>query len=175
MKLPIIYYGNSILRKKCEVVKEITDDIRQLAKDMIETMDQSNGIGLAAPQVGRTIRLFVLRNYIDAEDGSVTVSDPIVYINPRLYDPAEELLDDVEGCLSIPGIKHAVLRPACITVEATDLNGNIFTETVEGYNARVRMHENDHINGVLFIDRLDPSLKKKLEPALKAIKKKYSS
>lgn len=174
MKLPIIYYGNSVLRVKCEPIKKITDDIRKLAMDMIETMDASNGIGLAAPQVGRPIRMFVLRNYIDAEDGSVSVSDPIVYINPRLIDPSQELIEDVEGCLSIPGMRHPVMRPYSITVEATDLNGNTFRETIEGYNARVRMHENDHINGVLFVDRLEPSLKRKIEPELKAIKKKYN-
>ena len=174
MKLPIIYYGNPVLRVKCEPIKKITDDIRKLAMDMIETMDASNGIGLAAPQVGRPIRMFVLRNYIDAEDGSVSVSDPIVYINPRLIDPSQELIEDVEGCLSIPGMRQPVMRPYSITVEATDLNGNTFRETIEGYNARVRMHENDHINGVLFVDRLEPSLKRKIEPELKAIKKKYN-
>lgn len=175
MKLPIVYYGNPILRKKCEPVKEITDDIIKLVQDMIETMDAENGIGLAAPQVGRPIRIFVLRNYIDAEDGTSTVSDPIVYINPRLSLPSENMIEDIEGCLSIPNLRCPVLRPDKITVEAMDIHGHHFIETVEGYNARVRMHENDHINGVLFVDRLDPSVKKKIEPELKAIKKMYNS
>jgi peptide deformylase len=173
MKLPILYYGHPTLRLKCAPVEEITDDIKQLVADMIETMDACDGVGIAAPQVGRAIRLFVLRNYIEADDGSFTMSDPIVYINPKLSNPSDEVDEDIEGCLSLPGLRLSVNRPLKIFVEATDLNGNVFQEEIEGYNARVRMHENDHINGVLFIDRVDQATKKKIEPILKDIKKKF--
>ncbi|NDD57936.1 MAG: peptide deformylase [Chlamydiae bacterium] len=174
MKLPIIYYGHPVLRKKCEPIREITEDIKQLVADMIETMDASDGIGIAAPQVGRAIRLFVLRNYVETADGEYTLSPPKAYINPKLLNPSLELVEDVEGCLSMPGIRAKVKRPSSITVQATDLDGNEFCEHLEGYNARVRMHENDHINGVLFIDRLDSISRKKIEASLKEIKKKYS-
>jgi len=175
MLLKIYYYGHPVLRKLCESISEITDEIRKLASDMIETMDKNDGIGLAAPQVGHPIRMFVLRNYIPTEDGQWTVSEPKVYINPKLSSPSDDMLSDTEGCLSLPGLRLEIDRPNKITVEAMDLEGNIFIEELEGYNARVRMHENDHINGVLFIDRIDVPTRKKIEPDLKQIKKKYSS
>lgn len=171
MLLKIYLYGHPILRKRCAPISKITDEIRKLASDMIETMDKNNGIGLAAPQVGYPIRLFVLRNYIFTDDGGWTLSEPKVYINPKLSSPGEETVTDIEGCLSIPGLRLPVERPNKITVEAWDLEGNPFIEELEGYNARVRMHENDHINGVLFIDRIDTKTRKKIEPLLREIKK----
>ncbi|MBS0604065.1 MAG: peptide deformylase [Verrucomicrobia bacterium] len=174
MLLKIYYYGHPVLRKRCEPISEITDEIRKLASDMIETMDKNDGIGLAAPQVGRSIRMFVLRNYIFTEEGHWTVSEPKVYINPKLSSPGTEMLSDTEGCLSLPGLRLHVLRPDKITVEAMDLDGKIFVEELEGYNARVRMHENDHINGVLFVDRIDVNARKKIDPLLKEMKKKYN-
>jgi peptide deformylase len=173
MPLKIYYYGHPILRKRCAPVKEITDEIRKLAQDMIDTMDENNGIGLAAPQVGHSIRMFVLRNYIFHEEGHWTLSEPQVYINPKLINPSEQFVSDTEGCLSLPGLRLQVDRPDKITVEAMDLDGNRFTEELEGYNARVRMHENDHINGVLFIDRVDINTRKKIDPILKEIKKRH--
>ena len=175
MLLKVYYYGHPILRKRCEPITELTDEIRKLASDMIETMDKNNGIGLAAPQVGYPIRMFVLRNYIFTDDGQWTFSKPIVFINPKLSKPGDELVTDTEGCLSLPGIRLNVTRPDKITVEAIDLEGQTFVEELEGYNARVRMHENDHINGVLFIDRIDVNTRKKIDPVLREIKKKYSS
>ena len=174
MLLKIYYYGHPILRKRCEPVKEITDEIRKLAQDMIETMDKNDGIGLAAPQVGHSIRMFVLRNYIPSEDGHWTLSEPKVYINPKLSNPSECFISDTEGCISLPGLRLHVSRPDKITIEAMDLEGKTFIEELEGYNARVRMHENDHINGVLFIDRIDVNTRNKIDPTLKEIKKKYS-
>jgi peptide deformylase len=173
MMLKIYHYGHPILRKRAEPITEITDEIRKLASDMIETMDKGDGIGLAAPQVGHSIRMFVLRNYIYTEDGRCTLSEPKVYINPKLSAPGDCILTDSEGCLSFPGLRLDVDRPERITVEAMDLEGNIFVEESEGYNARVRMHENDHINGVLFIDRIDAKMRKMIDPLLREIKKKH--
>lgn len=175
MLLKIYYYGHPILRKRCEPVAEITDEIRQLAKDMIETMDKYDGVGLAAPQVGRPIRMFVLRNYVFTEEGHWRLSEPRVYINPKLTNPGEHFLTDTEGCLSLPGLVLHISRPDKITIEATDLDGNVFVEHLEGYNARVRMHENDHINGVLFMDRIDANYRNRIDPQLREIKKKYSN
>ncbi|MBY0528731.1 MAG: peptide deformylase [Rhabdochlamydiaceae bacterium] len=171
MLLDIVLYGNPILRKRCAPVTEITEEIRALVRNMIETMDKSNGCGLAAPQVGHALRVFVLRDYIEHEDGNWTLADPKVYINPKITDPTEEMLRDMEGCLSLPKIRLEVERPSQITVEALDLNGNLFKEVVTGYNARIRMHENDHLNGVLFIDRVDAHSRNQIEPQLRAFKK----
>lgn len=174
MILPLIYYGNPILRKRAEPVEEITDEIRQLAQDMIETMNHYNGVGIAAPQVGRSLRLFIACSYIETSDGQWKLSAPTVYINPVLSMHSEETIEDVEGCLSIPKIRENVVRPLKVTIEATDPNGKLFKEELEGYNARIRMHENDHINGVLFIDRIAPDAKQRIEPLLRQIKKEYN-
>lgn len=173
MVLPIIYYGNKLLRKKCEPIEEITDAIKSLVEDMIETMDAQKGIGLAAPQIGHPIRLFVLRNYIEDEDSDQELSDPQVYINPKILKVSKETNFEMEGCLSIPGVREEVERPLNILIEATDIDGRRFTEEIFGYNARVRLHENDHLNGVLFVDRIAVAKKKKIEPILLQIEKKH--
>jgi peptide deformylase len=173
VKLPILLYGNPILRKKGETITEITDEIRQLAHDMIETMDEGGrGIGLAAQQVGKALRLFVLRRYIDGPDGKWTVSDPIVYINPKILSVSEEKWVTEEGCLSIPKLNLPVERPFRIKIESTRLDGSHVVEEIEGMNARVVLHENDHINGVLYIDRVEEKYLRSVEAELKAIKKK---
>ncbi len=171
MKLSICLYGNPILRKKGERINEITDEIRTLVQDMVETMDVGNGIGLAAQQVGRAIRLFVLRRYIDAPDGKWTVSDPVVYINPKIIAVSKETWVTDEGCLSIPKIHLPVERPIKIQVESTRLDGSRVTEEIEGMNARVILHENDHINGVLFIDRVEDQYLLDVQDKLRALKK----
>ena len=172
MRLKIYHYDHPILRTRCQPVELITEEIRQLVKDMIETMYVADGVGLAAPQVGYALRLFVLREYRENEEGHSFLSEPLVYINPVLSEPSDLLLTDTEGCLSIPGLRLPVTRPERITVSAMDLEGNLFTETVEGYNARIRMHENDHLNGVLFIDRVSKKARHEVEPFLKKIKNK---
>lgn len=173
MRLPLAYYGDPILRRKCEPVLEITDEIRKLVADMIETMDANDGAGIAAPQVFHSLRIFVLRKYVELSPHKVTMSDPKVYINPKLSKPGEETDIHDEGCISFPKLRVPVERPYSIVIEATDLQGNLFREEEEGYNARVLMHENDHLNGVLHIDRTDPHSRKLIEKELQAIKKKY--
>ncbi len=175
MELPLTYYGNPILRKKCAPIKEITPEIRQLVADMFDTMVINQGIGIAAPQVGKAIRLFLACSYVETPDGQWAITPPKVYINPKLTDHSKEMIEDNEGCISIPGLRGSVNRPLKVTVEAIDLDGKPFKEELEGYNARIRMHDNDHINGVLFIDRLDDKVREKMEPQLRAIKKKFNS
>lgn len=175
MKLQITYYGNPILRKKGEPVQEITDEIRQLVRDMIETCDAHNGIGLAAQQVGRPLRLFILRRYIHHPDGKWGVSEPKVYINTKILEHSKETEVDTEGCLSFPRLRFSVERPSKIKVESTNLEGERIVEEIDGYNARVIMHENDHTNGVLYIDRVDDKTRRMLEPELREIKKKYKA
>lgn len=179
MKLPIIYYGNPILRKKCARVDAITDEIRQLVADMIETMRAAdNGIGLAAPQVGRSLAIFVTEVPVPVKaEGEQEVrwlpGKVRVFINPKLINHSEEQWDRGEGCLSIPKVYGEVIRPVKVTVSATDLDGNEFQEEFSWLEARAIMHENDHINGILFIDRMHGKKRKELEPALNAVKKKY--
>lgn len=175
MKLPLVYYGNPFLRKKALPVEKITEELRTLAQDMLETMDVGNGIGLAATQVGRDYRMFILRNYMEQEDGTIQLTEPQAYINPKITILDDRVQEDSEGCLSIPGLHADVVRPYFIRVEALDLEGRTFTEEIEGYKARVVLHENDHLNGVLFIDRIPAEERKKIEIELKAIKKKMGS
>lgn len=174
MLLPIVIFGDPILRKKALPLEEINEELFKLAQDMLETMDANRGIGLAAPQIGRSIRMFILRNYQEQEDGSIALTEPQVFINPKITILDDRLQEDSEGCLSIPHLSGNVVRPYYIRVEAVDLSGSPFTEEIEGYKARVVLHENDHLNGVLYIDRISTDERKKLEPELRAIKKKYA-
>lgn len=136
-------------------------------------LDEIDAIGLAAVQVGVPIRLFVCRSYVMIPNEPWTMTPAKVYINPKLSNHSEELVEDQEGCISIPKLRGNVIRPLKLTIEALDLDGKLFTEDLEGYNARSRMHENDHLNGVLYIDRMHENDRKKLDADLRAIKKAY--
>lgn len=175
MKLPLAYYGDPVLRQKGARIEAIDDEIRQLVADMIDTMNAENGVGLAAPQVHRSVALFITCMPTENPDGTWSKGITRVFINPKIISYSEEMWGLEQGCLSIPGVSAEVLRPLRVMVEATDLDGNIFTHEFEAHEAQAVMHENDHINGVLFIDRLTLRKRKGLEPILRAIKKKYSS
>ncbi len=164
--LPLAYYGDSILRRKGDLVKEINEDIKTLVAEMVETMDACDGLGLAAPQVHHSIQLFIIRTPVENEKGQLELGDLLVFINPILSDPSEERWKASEACLSIPTIYGDVERPKAVTVEYTTLQGERKTERFSGWPARVIMHENDHIQGVLFIDHLDQEEQKKWEPFL---------
>jgi len=173
MILQMRYFGDPILRKTALSVGEITDEIRAICHNMIETMLHYDGIGLAAPQVGYLLRIFVSNVAYEDEKGEIHLGEPKVYINPHLTHPSEALVERSEGCLSIPKLYAAVARPLSIELEATDLNGVLFQEQCYGYTARNRMHENDHLNGVLFIDRIKGKRRTALEPSLLRIKQQY--
>ncbi len=177
MLLTIRYYGDPMLRKKAQRVTEITEELCELVASMIETMEHYNGIGLAAPQVGKDLSLFILRDYIIDEEGRFLGIAPEVkvFINPELCFVSKQTEVDEEGCLSVPKIKADVERPYSMIIEATNLSGERFREELSGYNARVRLHENDHVNGTLFVDRLSSKEKKRIEPLLRALKKRYTS
>ncbi len=170
--LPIVYYGNPILRRKADPIVEITPDIEALVQKMKETMDQYDGLGLAAPQIDRSIRLFIIRQPIERDKDEVRSPDIKVFINPKLSSPSEETWDVPEGCLSIPTIRGTVKRPKEITVVYTSLDGNTHEERFKDWDAKAIMHENDHINGVLFIDRLESQERTKLEPYLKKLEQR---
>ncbi len=175
MILPLVYYGDSRLRKKCEPITEISQEVLDLAQNLRDTVDEYHGAGLAAPQVGVLLQMFVVLYAGEDEQGDPILGEPTFFLNPKLSNPSSEEILEEEGCLSIPGAYGKVLRPHSITVEAMDLKGNIFTEEVSGWRARAIMHENDHINGVLYPDRMTKRRRKLLEPALKQIKKQYNS
>ena len=175
MKLKLAYYGNSILRKRAEEIPAVTEEIKQIVQEMDRVMHENNGAGLAAPQVGLSLRLFILRVDIPGKNEDEYTPGPLeVYINPKISLPSESLHYFNEGCLSIPGIRADVLRPDSVTIEAIDLEGKPFKMECDGLRARIIMHENDHINGMLFIDRLSKQHRDSLEPRLRAVKKKYS-
>lgn len=174
MKLPLYYYGSPVLRKKCQEVDKITDEIRMLVSNMIETMDANNGVGLAASQVGELLRIFVIRPEIKLPDGKFDLGAPEVYINPVLSNPSDEIDIMNEGCLSLPGLHADIERPFSIHIEALDVEGNVISLDATGFKARELMHENDHLNGKLFIDRLYHEDKRAVEPLLRKLKKKYN-
>ena len=152
--LKIYKLGEEVLRQKCEAVKaeEINDDFRALIKEMFLTMDEANGVGLAAPQVGIAKRFFVAKSDDDVER---------VFINPVITKTSSELSEYEEGCLSIPGVYETIVRPKAVTISALDINGKPFTLDAEGLLARIVQHESDHLDGVLYIDRGDEAFKEK--------------
>lgn len=174
MILELAYYGEAVLRKKAAPVEEINDDIKKLVDDMIETMHAKNGIGLAAPQVSRSLTIFITQIPVLGPEKTMLPGTIRVFINPKILSVSENTCIFEEGCLSIPKIYEDVERPIEVTVEAQDIDGSIFTETFNGYQARAILHENDHINGVLFIDRIRGKKRQDLEPFLRDIKKKYN-
>jgi peptide deformylase len=150
----VLHLGNETLRQKAVPVEEITDEIRALVSEMFDTMEKEEGVGLAAPQVDRSIRLFVVK----ADDGVKRV-----FINPQIIATSQETCGYEEGCLSIPKFYEEVIRPERVTVQAKNENGRRFTLEAEGFLARVIQHEYDHLDGILFIDRIAPDKKEKIE------------
>ena len=174
MILPLVYYGDPFLRKKSIPVTEVTDDVRQLVRDLIETVHSQRGVGLSCPQVRREEAIFVVCDWKRGPEGEWIPFGEKAYINLKILEHSQELGSENQGCLSIPGIYMDVFRPLKIKFQYMDLEGKTHIEEAEGYDAQVIMHENDHLNGVLFIDRLTPKERSKIEPKLREIKKKYA-
>jgi peptide deformylase len=171
----LVYWDNPWLRKKAEPHTEITEEVRKFVKEMIHRMisgdfatKTSFAIGLAATQIQSSYRLFVVCPFL-GEDSKEKWGPPKVFINPKLIDPSDEMEIDDEGCLSFPQFYVPIARPVSITVEAQDLEGNVFKERIHGYYARQVMHENDHLNGVVFIDRLSKNIRKKIKKDLDSL------
>ncbi len=174
MAYELCYFGNPVLRQKASEVAEVNDEIKELIGEMIRLMKKYNGMGIAAPQIGVSKRVFIHTVRGIGEDGYPVYGSPKVYINPKITVVGDEEWTEGEGCLSLPKIYEDVTRPYKIKVEALDEDGKAFEEEVDGWLARPVLHENDHLNGVLFIDRILPHRKKLLAPQLKKIKKKFS-
>ena len=152
MILDITKLGEDILRQKAQPVEEVNDEIRQLAEDMFETMLAADGVGLACPQVGKSLRMFVL-----IADDNVRR----VFINPQIIQTSKEVCDYDEGCLSIPQIYETITRPQKVTVQALNEKGRPFTLDADGFLARIIQHEYDHLEGILYIDRGDKDFAEK--------------
>lgn len=179
MKLPIIAYGHSILRQQCENIDKDYLRLNQLITDMWETMHNANGCGLAAPQVGHSIRLFIVDSkttfdnleeadreiYFDKNDGGIMET----FINAKIIDRSEGTWEDEEGCLSIPGLTQKVKRNWAITLEYFNKEFEPLIRTFSGTTARMVQHEYDHIEGILYLDYLKPLTKRLLESRLKKI------
>jgi peptide deformylase len=161
MILPIVAYGDAVLRKKAENIKADYKSLSQLIADMFETMYHANGVGLAAPQIGLAIRLFVVDASPFAEDEKGLENFKRVFINAQMLDESGQAWSFNEGCLSIPGVREDVLRKPDITITYLDENFETKTEKISGLAARIIQHEYDHIEGVLFTDKVS-ALKKRL-------------
>lgn len=148
--LPIRMFGDPALRQRAREVERVTEVHKRLIEDMYETMREAPGVGLAGPQVGVMERIFVWE--VGDEHGAV--------INPVIVSASDEQEEGDEGCLSLPGIYYPVTRSTAVTVEGLDENGEPVSIDVEGFLARVCQHETDHLDGVLFIDRLSEDLRK---------------
>lgn len=177
MILPIVAYGDPILKKYCEEIDEHYSELKLLISDMFETMYRAKGVGLAAPQVGKNIRLFIVDGspFAEDEDGE---EDPRaegiadfkkVFINPIIEEEEGKEWPFQEGCLSIPEIRENVFRKPNITVSFYDENWELKEESYSGYAARIFQHEYDHIEGVLFTDYLGPLKRKMLQKKLNNI------
>jgi peptide deformylase len=160
--LGIRIIGDQVLRKVAEDVTVFDEDLETLAQEMIETMHESDGIGLAAPQVGISKQLLVTDiSSIDARMG------PMVFVNPEILDTGGEVTME-EGCLSIPNVREDVTRPETIVLKYQTVDGEEKTETFDGWMSRVLQHEIDHLHGVLFTDYLSPVKQKLLLADLQA-------
>ena len=151
--LDIMKLGEEVLREKCSDVTQFDDALHVLIQAMYETLEEADGVGLAAPQVGVDKRFFI----VSLPDGTKKE-----FINPKITGMSVETNPYEEGCLSLPGVYHDVVRPSKVIIEAKDANGVPFTLKASGLMARVIQHEYDHLDGVLFIDRLDEEEKNKV-------------
>lgn len=167
--LPLAFYGDEVLRQVAKPITEITDDIKTLAKRMIYTMEIEDGMGLAAPQVHQSVRMFVIKEPHEQDDGSVKLGKIKVLINPVVSEASQEKWQAGEGCLSIPGLRGHVERAETITVEYETLDKEVVKETVSGWHAKVILHELDHINGVLYTDLVPEEEKKLLAEPLRKL------
>lgn len=145
-QLPIVKYPDPILEKKCGPVTQFDKKLKKLVNNMYETMVEADGVGLAAPQIGKDLQLAIVD--IEDEHGLIVLVNPVI-------EEAKGSETDVEGCLSFPGIYGHVTRPSYVKVKAQDVKGRFFTLQAKGYLARAIQHEIDHLNGVLFTSKVE--------------------
>ncbi|MDX6766806.1 MAG: peptide deformylase [Candidatus Methylacidiphilales bacterium] len=182
MILPIIPYGHAVLRKKGRTVPAITPEIRQLVADMIETMRAAHGVGLAAQQIGQDLQLCVIeitpevskerpsRKWVDGKETDPHEHMPLVLVNP-VIEMTKKKETGPEGCLSFPGLTADIVRGYRVKVTHQDLEGKTHTFEAAGLLGRAVQHEYDHLQGVLFIDRMDPADRAELKDEIEALRR----
>jgi peptide deformylase len=165
-RLDMRYYGDTILRKVAEPVRDFDDKLRELAEAMVETMHRERGVGLAAPQVGESIRLITALRMEDSDDAKASAE---VLVNPKVVFISKETWSYEEGCLCMPGVSGEVIRPVEVEVEYQDLEGKARRVRSDRFFGRILLHEIDHLNGVLFIDYFSSAQKSLIKSKLKEI------
>lgn len=178
MRLPIVAYGDPVLKKKADEITADYDGLTTLISNMYDTMYGAYGVGLAAPQIGHSIRLFLVDTSPFAEDDSLTIEEKQAlsqfkktFINPEIIEETGEEWAFNEGCLSIPNVREDVLRKPNIKIRYQDENFNTHEDNYDGLIARVIQHEYDHIEGVLFTDKVSSLKKRLLKSKLNSISK----
>jgi peptide deformylase len=159
--LPIVLYNDQILRAKSTLIESDSKKLQKLIDDMFDTMYEANGVGLAAPQIGQNIRLFVIDADVMVEDTDEKAYGPLIFINPEIVSNGDTMIEYEEGCLSLPDLREKVTRPDKITVKFLDKKFVEHKMEFAGWMSRVFQHELDHLDGILFFDYLG-SFKKRL-------------
>lgn len=176
MILPIYVYGSPVLKKVAENIDPSYEGLDTFLKDLWETMYHADGVGLAAPQVGKSVRVFVIDGSGFAEDDPKLENFKKAFINPQILERSGEPWPFNEGCLSLPGLREDVYREATVKIKYQDEKFVEYTEVYDGIAARIIQHEYDHLDGLLFVDRLSPLRKKLVKGKLAAMAKgKYSA
>ena len=153
---PIIKLGNPILRQKAVVVENVQDEkIQNLIDELITSVVQANGVGIAAPQIATSYRLFIVASRPNTRYPHAPEMQPTAMINPRIVAHSSKMIKDWEGCLSVPGIRGLVPRYQTIEVEYTDRNGSSQKQELTDFIARIFQHEYDHLEGLVFLDRVE--------------------
>ena len=171
MIYPIVVYGHPVLRKVADEIDEDYQGLSQLISDLFETMYYSEGLGLAAPQIGKSIRIFVIDGKPAAEDEPALAEFKKVFINAHITERSGDLQPMNEGCLSIPNLREEVIRESYIRINYYDENWEYHDEVHDGYKARIIQHEYDHLDGILFTDKINPLRKRLIKSKLTAISK----
>ncbi|MBC8127876.1 MAG: peptide deformylase [Gloeobacteraceae cyanobacterium ES-bin-144] len=178
MILDIVQYGHPVLRQRCRTITEVDETLIQLVADMLDTMVEANGVGLAAPQIGQDIRLAVIDVShdpdcvsflkVNGQEADVESIMPLIFINPEITFSQQKDMA-TEGCLSIKGIRADVRRPMAVKAILPQLDGSVLEIETDGLLARALQHEIDHLNGVLFVDRLSAVAKVSVKNRLKRL------
>lgn len=169
MIYPVTVYGDPLLRKKATPITADFKDLNEFISNMFETMYKSDGVGLAAPQVGQSIRLFVIDSITDDDDEPAGIKK--AFVNPEIIETFGDEWSMNEGCLSLPEIREDVYRPESVRIKYQDENFFEHEETFNGFTSRVIQHEYDHLEGIMFVDYLNPLKKRILKSKLVAISK----
>ena len=171
MTYPIVIYGHPMLRKIAAEINKDYPGLDQLIEDLFETMYHSEGMGLAAPQIGKSIRIFVIDGTPVAEDEPSLAGFKKAFVNANISERCGDMQPMNEGCLSIPGLREEVMRESHIRISYYDESWQYHDEVFDGYKARIIQHEYDHLEGILFTDKVSPLKRRLLKGKLTAISK----